>query len=92
LLNAKTNFKDILLKSMPHFIWRATALDHDKPVIDMLFDATDIEQGHFFICAVEYDRKLFLILREILREKIFDEVLKKTSCWEIIQWFRKDQQ
>lgn len=84
------NFKHILLKSMPHFIWRATALNKGKFVIDLLFDATDIEQGRFFICAVEYDRDLFLIMREILKEKFFDEVLKRTSCWKIIQWFREN--
>lgn len=87
--NRKNNFKNILVKSMPHFIWRASALSQGERLIDFLFDATDIEQGRFFTCAVEYDRNLSLTLREILGERIFDKVLKKTSCWEIIQWFRQ---
>ncbi|MFV2058767.1 MAG: hypothetical protein ACC707_20080, partial [Thiohalomonadales bacterium] len=35
----------MLTKELPHFLWRATAREGNKQVMDLLFDATDIEQG-----------------------------------------------
>jgi hypothetical protein len=60
------NFKDILKKNMPRFIWRAKALYKGKPFMDLLFDATDIEQGKLFLCGVVYDQDLFSAIRIIL--------------------------
>ena len=53
----------ILYEHMPRFIWRATALLDGEPVIDLLFDATDIEQGDFFFRAIEYEDDLAAGLR-----------------------------
>ena len=38
-------FKEFLLAKMPRFLWRATALSSGAPVLDLFFDATDIEQA-----------------------------------------------
>ena len=46
--------KALLLEPMPRFMWRATALVQRQPVVDLLFDATDIDQGSFFTRAIEY--------------------------------------
>ena len=58
LLNSKTfngsYREDALTENMPRFIWRATAHNQDSPVLDLLFDATDIEQGNFFLRAIEH--------------------------------------
>lgn len=86
---AEGYFKEILLKNMPRFIWRATALQGNKPYIDLLFDATDIEQGQYFICAIEYNKDFSFWLREIFKEDIFEKALKNTTVWKIIQWFGK---
>ncbi len=70
----KEEFQNITLSSldykatlltfpMPRFLWRATALLESKPVIDLLFDATDVEQGSFFTCAIDYDIDLAKELR-----------------------------
>lgn len=83
-------FKKILLKNMPRFIWRATALLKQNLLIDFLFDATDIEQGEYFIFAIEYNKDFSSILREIFREDIFENALKNTTAWKIIQWFREN--
>ncbi|HLP59943.1 MAG TPA: hypothetical protein VK186_13970 [Candidatus Deferrimicrobium sp.] len=61
------NFKEILKKNMPRFIWRAKAMDKGKLFMDLLFDATDIEQGDFFSCGVVYDRDLFSAIQIILK-------------------------
>jgi hypothetical protein len=86
---AGSYFREILLRNMPRFIWRATALMDRIPAVDLLFDATDIEQGHYFVCAVEYNKNFCSILGEIFREDIFEETLKSTTTWKIIQWFRE---
>jgi len=86
---AGNHFKNILLKNMPRFIWRATALLKQNLLIDFLFDATDIEQGEYFILAIEYNKNFSSILREIFREDIFEKTLKSTTAWKIIQWFRE---
>lgn len=44
-----------LTTSMPRFIWRASASIDGVNVFDLLFDATDIEQGKLFFAAIEYD-------------------------------------
>jgi hypothetical protein len=57
----------ILTQPMPRFIWRATALDGGVPALDLLFDATDIEQGSSFVGVIEYNRNMGQILRQALQ-------------------------
>lgn len=84
----KSNYcKKILLKNLPRFIWRATAVINNKLIMDLLFDATDIEQGNNFIYAIEYDEMFSLILRNIFKETIIEEKAKREPVWEIIKWF-----
>ncbi len=45
----------ILERPMPRFVWRATAYDGESRFIDLLYDATDIDQGDFLIDQVIYD-------------------------------------
>ncbi|MBU0641330.1 MAG: hypothetical protein KKB50_20925 [Planctomycetes bacterium] len=40
------------------FIWRATGSDGDDPVIDVLYDATDVEQGEFLLAILPYSQRL----------------------------------
>jgi hypothetical protein len=55
----------ILTTPMPRFMWRATALDNGVPALDLLFDATDIEQGSSFVGVIEYNRNMGQILRRV---------------------------
>jgi hypothetical protein len=64
LLNSQTKIE--LLKSpMPKFIWCATAFHKEKLVLTILFDATDIEQGKYFVRVIEYEENLSKVLRNI---------------------------
>jgi hypothetical protein len=36
-----------LRKALPRFVWSATAYHGDQPVLEYLFDATDLDQGSF---------------------------------------------
>lgn len=48
--------RELLVKPMPRFIWRALARLGDRPIFDMLFDATDIQQGNLLEDIIEYER------------------------------------
>ncbi len=51
-----------LTRNTPKYIWRAKALYEDVPMLDLLFDATDIPQGKIFMQVLEYceDIKVFI--------------------------------
>jgi hypothetical protein len=51
----------VLLENMPRFMWRAVALNEDVPVVELLFDATDIEQGTLFVRAIEHNPTLSIL-------------------------------
>jgi len=48
----------ILLINMPKYLWRATAYEGTQKILDILFDATDIEQGAILVTAISYDAGL----------------------------------
>lgn len=47
--------RDLLTQHLPRFIWRAKAMDGENGLLDLLFDATDVEQGPLFLGLVVYD-------------------------------------
>ena len=73
---------------MPRFIWRATALYMGKPFMDLLFDATDIEQGDLFLCGVVYNRELFSVIRAIINsDEVASNPLKIRSAGKaLLKW------
>lgn len=50
--------RNLLTLNLPRYLWRATGLDGDIPKFEVLFDATDIEQGAIIITVVVYDLTL----------------------------------
>jgi len=81
--------RKILLENMPKFIWRAIAFNNNKPLLELLFDATDIEQGTLLIRGVEYDQTLAVALRTLSKEPNFAMGLKTKPEWKIFEWFEK---
>ncbi len=80
---------EVLSYSLPHFIWRATATHEGDKVLDFLFDATDIEQGQFFLRAIEYNQELSEVLREIAKSPSLEQTFQTTSEGKIIEWFKQ---
>jgi hypothetical protein len=78
-----------LLKNLPRFLWRATGSCEKDAVIDLFFDATDIEQSPFLIHAIEYDCALFSILKEISKVPDILKISKGSLEWKILEWFSK---
>lgn len=56
-----------MLVSLPRFLWRAQARFAGNPVFDLLFDATDIEQGRCFVRAVTYDATTLAVMQEVAK-------------------------
>ena len=81
-------YRDLLLEGMPRFLWRATAFHNGDPLMDLIFDATDIEQGPFFVRAIEYDNNLSLFLRVVSKITAIEQIYSTTTEWKIIQWFK----
>lgn len=77
----------VLLKNMPRFIWRVRAYFKDLPHLELLFDATDIEQGPFCICGIEYDKTLFRFLKGASRIITPMSQYQQRPYWRILEWF-----
>jgi hypothetical protein len=71
---------------MPRYLWRATASCKDKMVMDLLFDATDIEQANFVEYAIGYNQKVF---KEVVSAaKALARLLPRMrSDWKVFQYF-----
>ena len=85
--------KKILLENMPRFIWRATAFDYKNNrelMLDLLFDATDIEQGDFFIRAIEHSEIISELLRKALEDPYVEEICGAEPEWKVFEWFKKN--
>lgn len=78
----------VLVESMPRFIWRATARCNEEMVLDLLFDATDIEQGRFFLRAIEYHDDLSVVLHSLTEQPSSTDQFRRRPDWAILQWFK----
>jgi hypothetical protein len=79
--------RNILLHNMPRFIWRAKAIYDDRVVMEFLFDATDIEQGKFFIRGIEYDRGFYTFLQSAAQAAASNAYFQSRLYWRILDWF-----
>ena len=48
----------LLERPHPRFVWRATASVNGRPVLEVIYDATDIEQGDYLLDFIWYDKKV----------------------------------
>ena len=84
---------EILCGSFPRFLWKASAYRDDSLLLDLLFDATDIEHGEFFVRAIEWDKHLASLLRiiskiDMAKIGLFDST-ETQAAQKIIAWFRE---
>ncbi len=76
----------ILVEPTPRFLWRAIAYVGCEPVLELVFDATDIEQGSFIRRCVEYDRILGGALRR-LAGMYLSKLVESDSSRGVLEWF-----
>jgi hypothetical protein len=77
----------VLTYPMPRFLWRATTLVNGSPVLDLLFDATDIEQGSFFAYAVDYDPALAQPLRAAAQLLVQSNAPLASADRRLFEWY-----
>lgn len=82
--------KQILTEQMPRFIWRAIANKDSHPVVELLFDATDIEQGSFFLRPIEYNNVFSNVFRKSVKAMDFSTVAKDINLQKILTWFNEN--
>jgi len=65
----------LLLCGLPRFLWRAVAHSAagGQRVIELIFDATDLEQGDYFVRAIDHDLEAAALLRSLARRKSVEE-------------------
>ncbi len=66
--NGETSMETLLLLSMPRYIWRCriwTSDNRPKLISDILFDATEVPQGHVFIGYVSYSQKAEFLWKHV---------------------------
>lgn len=84
---------EILCQSFPRFLWKASAYLDENLLLDLLFDATDIEHGGFFVRAIEWNTHLASLLRiiskiDMTKIGLFDST-ETQAAQKIIAWFRE---
>jgi hypothetical protein len=76
-----------LTRPLPRFLWRARALAGGAPVLDLLFDATDIEQGGLFSVVIEYDQDLAKLMPQLFGDEGSKALFDGTTAQRIVDWY-----
>ena len=82
----------LLTKNLPRFIWIASAHVNETKLFDLLFDATDIERGNYFLFAIEYHNAFSILMRKIA--SVTDKFYKPNVAnvvRSIFEWFVKTE-
>ncbi len=94
ILHNEFDKPSILLKRFPRFLWRATAYQgneqDNEPVLDVIFDATDIEQGSNLFTVIEYKSILSTFLRTLFQDDEITKPAEGTAAWQVVEWFKKN--
>ena len=73
-------------RPMPKFIWRATALRDDLPVMDVLFDATDIDSSDALIQALIHDWNTLDFIKNLANAGDIDQLPFDNSALRLMHW------
>lgn len=79
--------RDVLLEPMPKYIWRGTAEANGMKILDVLLDATDIEQGPLMVRAIEYDQNVGAALRQLTKTDVIMKPYESYPVWALLNWF-----
>ena len=82
--------KKVLLASLPRYLWRARGWMNDVVALDLLFDATDIEQGRIFVMGISYSDRVSRALKEVSIYPEGKDELQGRPVKFIFEWFGKN--
>jgi hypothetical protein len=71
----KADAEKILTRNMPRFLWRATARIGEDPYMELVFDATGIEQQELVLFAVEFKPTLRPLITAIASSGVLPSLL-----------------
>jgi hypothetical protein len=57
--------------------------------LDLIFDATDINQGQFFIMSIKYDDEIFEVLKAVSKISELENTFQISPAGKILEWFSK---
>jgi hypothetical protein len=88
-LEPSTKYRAVTLP-MPRFIWRATALRDDQPVVDVLFDATDIDTSHGLAQVIFHDSLVRDFMKSLVEVTPIDALPFKDSIKDLLRWVKEN--
>lgn len=87
-----------LTKSLPKYIWSATAIFADTQIFELIFDATDIDQGTVFLEFLpkhqEYSKTIKKYVKDYFESRFTTKDVKKDSAsllWAMNDYFKKQE-
>jgi hypothetical protein len=80
---------EILTEKMPRYIWRAQASVNNAKVIELLFDATDIEQGNMLFKVLNLHDDLYSYLIGLSKDDAYKSSILGNPSYAIFDWLSK---
>ena len=73
--------KELLMLPLPRFLWHAYAKINENPLIDIFFDATEINSGRFVLYIKVHSEKLSTIITERMEKPFIDPLSVQIREW-----------
>lgn len=94
-VNLRTVLKDkaidVLARNFPRFIWRATAYIDNDMQLDLLFDATGIEQQKLILLGIEYTPIVRVFIEALDKSGILNTLANNRQADAIIEQIMQDK-
>ena len=71
---------------MPKYIWRCLLRDADQVRFELLFDATDMNRGNYFLCAVPFDKAFYALTMVAAAQLSSMSTMKNRMSLPILNW------
>jgi hypothetical protein len=88
-IEAETRFAAVT-RAMPRFIWRATVARNEIPLIDVFFDATDINTSHGLIQVIFHDALVRDFIKNVSSVASIDTLPFERSVKNILHWVKEN--
>lgn len=79
-------------RPLPRFYWQASLYYDGRPVMTILFDATDLEQGNVVVHILEEDEAFCETARVVAGQPFLKASQELKAGWRIWDWFNRNPQ
>lgn len=77
-----------LTLNLPKYLWVVRATYSEKPLLDLIFDATDFSEGSIFITPIFYDSYFENLIYSLIDEDKLIEMCETVPGWNFYLWFK----